>query len=69
MPVKVLQPVKTKLVSSPAIFRDTNYLVLRQGIVLVLVRLVVAGFEDNIGQNRLSRGINALDNCHLLPVA
>jgi hypothetical protein len=69
MPVKVLQLVKTKLVSSPAVFRDTNYLVLRQGIVLVPVRLVVAGFEDNVGQNRLSSGINALDNSHPLPVA
>jgi hypothetical protein len=69
MPVKVLQPVKTKLVSSPAVFRDTDYPVLRQGIVLIPVRLVVAGFKDNVGQNRPSRGINALDNCHLLPVA
>jgi hypothetical protein len=58
MPVKVLQLVKTKLVSSPAVFRDANYLILRQGIVLVLVRQVLAGFEDN-----------ALDNCYLLPVA
>jgi hypothetical protein len=69
MPIKVLQLVKTKLVSSLAIFRDADYLVLRQGIVLVLVRLVVAGFEDNVGQNRLSRSINALDNHYLLLVA
>jgi hypothetical protein len=69
MPVKVLQLVKPKLVSSPAIFRDADYLILRQGIVLVPVRQVLAGFEDNIGQNRPSSGINALDNCHLLPVA
>jgi hypothetical protein len=69
MPVKVLQLVKTKLVSSPAVFRDTNYLVLRQGIVLVPVGLVVAGFEDNVGRNRPSGGINALDDCHPLPVA
>jgi hypothetical protein len=69
MPVKVLQPVKTKLVSSLAVFRDTDYPVLRQGIVLVPVGLVVAGFEDDVGRNRLSRGINALDNYHLLPVA
>jgi hypothetical protein len=69
MPVKVLQLVKTKLVSSPAVFRDTNYLVLRQGIVLVPVGLVVAGFEDDVGRNRPSRGIDALDNCYLLLVA
>jgi hypothetical protein len=69
MPVKVLQPVKTKLISSPAVFRDADYSVLRQGIVLVLVRLVVAGFEDDVGQNRPSRSITALDNCHPLPVA
>jgi hypothetical protein len=37
MPAKVLQPVKTKLVGSPAIFGDADNLVLRQGIVLVLV--------------------------------
>ena len=49
MPIKVLQPVKTKLVSSPAVFRDTNNPVLRQGFILVLVRQVLAGFEDNIG--------------------
>jgi hypothetical protein len=69
MPVKVLQPVKPELVGSPAIFRDADYLILRQGIVLIPVRQVLAGFEDTIGQNRPSSGINALDNCHLLPVA
>jgi hypothetical protein len=30
---------------------------------------VLARFEDNVGQNRLSSGINALDNCYLLLVA
>jgi hypothetical protein len=69
MPVKVLQLVKPELVGSLAVFRDADYLILRQGIVLVLVRQVLAGFKDNIGQNRLSSGINALDDCHLLPVA
>jgi hypothetical protein len=49
MLVKVLQLVKTKLVSSPAVLRDGNNLVLGQGIVLVPVRLMVAGFEDNVG--------------------
>ena len=37
MPVKVLQPVKTKLVSSPAVFGDADNPVLRQGFILVLV--------------------------------
>jgi hypothetical protein len=69
MPIKVLQPVKTKLVGSPAVFGDANNLVLRQGFILVLVRQVLAGFEDNIGQNSPSGGINALDNSHPLPVA
>ena len=69
MPVKVLQPVKTKLVSSPAVFSDADYPVLRQGIVLVPVRQVLAGFEDDVGRNRLSSGINALDDCHPLLVA
>jgi hypothetical protein len=49
MLVKVLQLVKTKLVSSLAVLRDSNNLVLGQGTVLILVRLVVAGFKDNIG--------------------
>jgi hypothetical protein len=69
MPVKVLQPVKPELVGSPAVFRDADYLILRQGIVLVPVRQVLAGFEDDVGRNRLSSGIDALDDCHLLPVA
>jgi hypothetical protein len=69
MPVKVLQLVKPKLVGSLAVFRDANYLILRQGIILILVRQVLAGFKDNVGQNRLSSGINALDNYYLLLVA
>jgi hypothetical protein len=69
MPVKVLQPVKAKLVSSPAVFGDANNPVLRQGFILVLVGQVLAGFKDNVGQNSLSSGINALDDSYLLPVA
>jgi hypothetical protein len=69
MPVKVLQLVKPELVGSLAVFRDADYLILRQGIVLVPVRQVLAGFEDDVGQNRPSSGINALDNCYLLLVA
>jgi hypothetical protein len=45
----VLQPVKIKLVGSPAVFRDADNPVLGQGIVLVPVGQVLAGFEDNIG--------------------
>jgi hypothetical protein len=69
MPVKVLQLVKTKLISSLAVLRDSNSLILGQVVVLVLVRLVLARFEDNVGRNRLSSSINALNNCYLLPVA
>jgi hypothetical protein len=67
--VKVLQLVKTKLISSPAVLRDSNSLILGQVVVLVPVRLVLARFKDNIGRNRLSSSINALDNCYLLLVA
>jgi hypothetical protein len=49
MPVKVLQPVKTKLVGSLAVFGDADNPVLRQGFILILVRQVLAGFEDNVG--------------------
>jgi hypothetical protein len=69
MPVKVLQPVKTKLVSSPAVFRDANNPVLGQGIVLVPVGQVLAGFEDDVGRNSPSCGIDALDDCYPLPIA
>ena len=69
MPVKVLQPVKAKLVGSPAIFRDADKPVLGQGIVLVPVRQVLAGFEDDVGRNSPSSGIDALDDRYLLPVA
>jgi hypothetical protein len=69
MPVKVLQLVKTKLISGPAVLRDSNSLILGQVIVLIPVGLVLARFKDNIGQNRLSSSINALNNCYLLLVA
>jgi hypothetical protein len=69
MPIKVLQLVKPKLVSSLAVFRDADYLILRQDIVLILIRQVLAGFKDNVGRNGLSSGINALDDCYLLLVA
>jgi hypothetical protein len=49
MPVKVLQLVKTKLISSLAVLRDSNSLILGQVVVLVLVRLVLARFKDDIG--------------------
>ena len=69
MPVKVLQPVKTKLVGSPAVLRDSNNPVLGQVVVFVPVGLVVARFEDDVGRNGPSGGIDALDDCHPLPVA
>jgi hypothetical protein len=69
MPVKVLQLVKTKLISSLAVFGDADNLVLRQGFILVLVRQVLAGFKDDVGWNSLSCSINALNNRYLLLVA
>jgi hypothetical protein len=69
MPVKVLQPVKTKLISGLAVLRDSNSPILGQVVVLVLVRLVLARFKDDVGRNRLSSGINALNDCYLLLVA
>jgi hypothetical protein len=66
---KVLQLVKPKLISSLAILRDSNSLILEQVVILILVRLVLARFKDNIGQNRLSSSINTLDNYYLLLVA
>jgi hypothetical protein len=68
MPVKVLQPVKTKLISSLAVLRDSNSLILGQVVILILVRLVLARFKDDVGQNRLSSSINALNDCYLLLV-
>jgi hypothetical protein len=67
--IKVLGLVKTKLISSLAILRDSNSLILGQVVVLILVRLVLARFKDNIGQNRLSSSIKTLDNYYLLLVA
>jgi hypothetical protein len=67
--VKVLQPVKTKLISSPAVLRDGNSPILGQVVVLVLVGLVLARFKDDVGRNGLSGGIDALDDCYPLLVA
>jgi hypothetical protein len=63
MPVKVLQPLQTKLISSPAVTRDSNHLILGQILLLVLAREVVARLKDNKGRNSLSFSINALYNC------
>jgi hypothetical protein len=69
MPVKVLQLVKTKLVGSLTVLRDSNDPILGQVVVFVLVGLVVARFEDDVGRNGPSGGIDALDDCYPLPVA
>lgn len=67
--VKVLQLLKTKLVSSPAVLRDGNNPILGQSIVLVLAAEVVARFKDNKGWNCPSARVNALGDCYLLSVA
>ena len=46
MPVKVLNPVQTKLVGSPTVIRDSNNLVLGQIFFFVLSREVVVGLKD-----------------------
>ena len=56
-------------ISSLAIIRDSNSLVLGQVFFFVLVSKVLARLKDNKGQNSLSLGINTLDNCYLLAVA
>jgi hypothetical protein len=67
MRVKVLQPHQTKVISSPAVIRDSNNPILGQVFLLVPAREVVARLEDNKGQNGLSFSINALYNrCPLL---
>ena len=49
MPVKVPYLVYTKLVSSLAVIRDSNNLVLRQILFFVLGREVVVGLKDKEG--------------------
>ena len=69
MPVKVLQLLKTKLVSSPAVFRDSKNPILGQSIVLVPAAKVLARFEDDEGWNRPSARVDTLGNCYPLPIA
>jgi hypothetical protein len=69
MRVKVLPPVKTKLVSSPAVLRDSNHPVLRQIFLFVLACEVVGALEDDKGRNSPPFSINAVNNCCPLPIA
>jgi hypothetical protein len=62
MRIKVLQPLKTKLISRPAVLRDCNNPILGYSILLVPGREVVAALEDDKGWNSLSRRVDALDN-------
>ena len=69
MPVKVVYPVQTKLISSPAVIRDSNNPVLRKFFLLIPGREVVVGLEDKEGRNGPSFSINAYYSCSPLPVA
>lgn len=69
MLVKVLQPLKTRLFSSPAVFRDSNDPILGQCIDLVPRAEVVVRFKDDEGWNRPSARVDTLGDCYPLPVA
>ena len=69
MLIKVLQPLKTKLICCPAVLRDCNNPVLGQVILLIPGREVVVAFEDDEGWNRPPCRVDALDDCCPLPVA
>jgi hypothetical protein len=49
MPIKVLLLIQTKLISSLAVLRDSNSLILGQVVIFILARLVLVGFKDNVG--------------------
>ena len=66
MLVKVLQLLKTKLICCLPILRDSNNLILRQVLFLVLGGEVVLASKDNKEQNRLLYCVNALNSCNLL---
>jgi len=69
MLVKVLQPLQPKLICRPAVLRDCNDPVLRQILLLVPGREVMAALEDNEGWDSPPCRVDALDNCSPLSIA
>jgi hypothetical protein len=57
------------VISSLAILRDSNSLILAKVIIFILASLVLPGFKDNIGYNSLFYSINAFNYYYLLLVA
>jgi hypothetical protein len=49
MLIKVLQPLQAKLIYRPAVLRDCNNLVIRQILLFILGREVIAALKDNKG--------------------
>lgn len=60
MLIKVLQPLQPKLICCLTVLRDCNNLVLRQILLFVLSREVIAALKDNKGWNGLPYRVNAL---------
>ena len=65
--IKVLQLLKSKLISRLAIITQRNYLVSRQTIILA--RLVELSRQDNKGQDRPARRINSFNYRYLVVIA
>jgi len=69
MLVKVLQPLQPKLICRPAVLRHRNKPVLRQILLLVPGREVMAALEDDEGWDSPPCPVDALDNCSPLSIA
>jgi hypothetical protein len=69
MLIKVLQPLQAKLICRPAVLRDCNNPVLRQILLFVLSREVIAALEDDEGWNSPPYRVDALDDCCPLSIA
>lgn len=69
MPVKVLQPLHTKLIRRLAVLGDPDKPVSRQAILLVPGREVVLALKDNKGWDRLASCADTNYAGDLLPVA
>ena len=67
MSIKVLYPVKAKLVGSPPIVANTKYPVRLE--VLIPARLVEFSFQDHKGWKTPARRANTLNCCYPLSIA